>query len=119
MLTACAAARNTVAQIREMMDDFYDSINDKLVSLLEQDADARPISDDLPALVRTLAATTTMTLPHDSAFVGRGIDPNRAVDALERLWVAGIMGWLRPAQRVGRVRSPPWRRAALTASVVS
>ena len=92
VLTACAAARNTDAQIREMMDDFYDSIIDKLVTLLEQDADARPISDDMPALVRTLAATTTMTLTHDSAFVGRGIDPNRAVDALERLWVAGIWG---------------------------
>ena len=92
VLTACAAARNTDAQIREMMDDFYDGIIDKLVALLEQDADARPISDDLPALVRTLAATTTLTLTHDSAFVGRGIDPNRAVDALERLWVAGLWG---------------------------
>ena len=62
VLTACAVARNTDAQIREMMDDFYDAIIDKLVALLEQDSDARPISDDLPALVRTLAATTTMTL---------------------------------------------------------
>ncbi|MCT7659126.1 TetR/AcrR family transcriptional regulator [Mycobacterium deserti] len=92
VLSACAVARNTDAQIREMMDDFYDGIIDKLVALLEQDADARPISDDLPALVRTLAATTTMTLTHDSAFVGRGIDPGRAVDALERLWVSAIWG---------------------------
>jgi AcrR family transcriptional regulator len=92
VLTACAVARNTDAQIREMMDDFYDGVIDKLVALLEQDPDARPISDDLPALVRTLAATTTMTLTHDSAFVGRGSDPNRAVDALERLWVSAIWG---------------------------
>jgi AcrR family transcriptional regulator len=92
VLTACAVARNTDTQIREMMDDFYDGVIDKLVALLEQDPDARPISDDLPALVRTLAATTTMTLTHDSAFVGRGSDPNRAVDALERLWVSAIWG---------------------------
>ncbi len=92
VLSACAVARNTDAQIREMMDDFYDSVIDKLVALLEQDPDARPISDDLPALVRTLAATTTMTLTHDSAFVGRGGDPHRAVDALERLWVSAIWG---------------------------
>lgn len=92
VLSACAVARNTDAQIREMMDDFYDGIIDKLVTLLEQDPDARPISDDLPALVRTLAATTTMTLTHDSAFVGRGIDADRAVDALERLWVSAIWG---------------------------
>ena len=103
VLTACAAARNTDAQIREMMDDFYDGIVDKLVTLLEQDADARPISDDLPALVRTLAATTTMTLTKvDSAFVGRGIDPKRAIDALERLWVAAIWGGSDLRERVGQ-----------------
>src|SRR6201985_2704158 len=56
VLTACTVARNTDAQIREMMDDFYDSVVDKLIALLEQDADAQPISDDLPALVRTLTA---------------------------------------------------------------
>ncbi len=92
VLTACAVARNTDAQIREMMDDFYDGIIDKLIALLEQDSEARPISDDLPALVRTLAATTTMTLTQDSAFVGRDGDPKRAIAALERLWVAGIWG---------------------------
>ena len=92
VLTACAVARNTDAQIREMMDDFYDGIIDKLIALLEQDSEARPISDDLPALVRTLAATTTMTLTQDSAFVGRGGDPKRAIAALEKLWVAGIWG---------------------------
>jgi hypothetical protein len=85
-------ARNTDTQIREMMDDFYDGIIDKLIALLEQDPEARPISDDLPALVRTLAATTTMTLTQDSAFVGRGTDPQRAIDALERLWVSSIWG---------------------------
>jgi len=64
----------------------------KLIALLEQDPGARPVSDDLPALVRTLAATTTMTLTKDSAFVGRGGDPGRAVDAVERLWVSAIWG---------------------------
>jgi hypothetical protein len=43
-------------------------------------------------LVRTLAATTTMTVTKDSAFVGRGTDPDRAVDAVERLWVSAIWG---------------------------
>jgi hypothetical protein len=92
VLTACAVARNTDAQIREMMDDFYDTVMDKIVTLLEQDADARPISDDLPALVRTLAAATAMTLTHDSTFVGRGEDPARAVDIVERLWLNALWG---------------------------
>jgi AcrR family transcriptional regulator len=92
VLSACAVARNTDAQIREMMDDFYDGVIDKLIALLEQDPDARPISDDLPALVRTLAATTTMTLTHDSTFVGRGQDLARAVDIVERLWLSAFWG---------------------------
>jgi len=92
VMAACAVARNTDAQIREMMDDFAAAIIDKIVTLVEQDADARPISDDLPALVRMLAAATTLTLTHDSAFIGRGQDPARAIDVLERLWVSGLWG---------------------------
>ena len=92
IMRACALARNTDAQIREMMDDFADGIIDKIVGLVEQDADARPISDDLPALVRTLAATTMMTLTHDSAFIGRGQDLARAVETVERLWLYGLWG---------------------------
>jgi AcrR family transcriptional regulator len=99
VLSACGVARNTDKKIREMMDDFYDGIIEKLIALLESDADARPISDDLPALVRTLAATTAMTLTHDSAFVGRGVDPNRAVAALEKLWVAAFWGHMRSEER--------------------
>jgi hypothetical protein len=92
VMKACAVARNTDAQIREMMDDFYDGIIEKLIALLEQDADARPISDDVPALVRTLAAVTSFTLMQDSAFIGRGEDPVRAIDIVERLWLNAFWG---------------------------
>jgi AcrR family transcriptional regulator len=92
VMSACAVARNTDAQIREMMDDFADGIIDKIVTLVEQDTDARPISKDLPALVRTLAAATTMTLTHDSSFIGRGEDPARAVEIVERLWLNALWG---------------------------
>ncbi|BBZ17579.1 TetR/AcrR family transcriptional regulator [Mycolicibacterium gadium] len=92
VMTACAAARNTDAEIREIMDDFYDGVIAKLITLLENDPDARPISDDLPALVRTLAAVTSFTLMHDSAFVGRNEEPARAVDIVERLWLSAFWG---------------------------
>jgi AcrR family transcriptional regulator len=92
VLSACSVARNTDAQISEMMDDFYDGIIDKLITLLEQDADARPISDDVPALVRTLAAVTSFTLTQDSAFVGRGENPARAIEIVERLWLSAFWG---------------------------
>jgi AcrR family transcriptional regulator len=92
IMHACAVARNTDAQIREMMDDFADGIIDKIIRLVEQDVDARPISPDVPSLVRSLAATTEMTLTQDSAFVGRGEDPARAIEIVERLWLYGLWG---------------------------
>jgi hypothetical protein len=39
-----------------------------------------------------LAATTTMTLTHDSTFVGRGEDLERAVEIVERLWLSAFWG---------------------------
>ena len=92
VMSACTVAQNTDAQIREMMNDFEDAVITKIVGVVEQDAGARPISDDLPALVRMLTATTAMTLSHDSAFIGRGEDPQRAVDVLERLWLNALWG---------------------------
>jgi AcrR family transcriptional regulator len=92
IMVACTVAQNTDAQIREIMNDFEDGVIDKIVGVVERDAGARPISDDLPALVRVLTATTAMTLSHDSAFVGRGEDPGRAVQVLERLWLNALWG---------------------------
>jgi AcrR family transcriptional regulator len=94
VMRACLVAQNTDAQIREMMNDLEDTVIAKIVGVVEQEkkTGARPISDDLPALVRTLTATTAMTLSGDSAFVGRGVDPHRAVEVLERLWLTALWG---------------------------
>jgi AcrR family transcriptional regulator len=92
IMQACTLAQNTDAQIREIMNDYSDTVIDKIVGLVRQDSGARPISDDLPALVRMLTATTAVTLSHDPAFVGRGTDPARAVEVLERLWLNALWG---------------------------
>ena len=92
IMKACTLAQNTDAQLRDMMNDFSDTVIDKIVGLIRQDTGARPISEDLPALVRTLTATTALTLSGDSAFVGRSDDPARAVDVLERLWLTALWG---------------------------
>jgi AcrR family transcriptional regulator len=94
VMRACTVAQNTDAQIREVMNDVEDTVIAKIVGIIEQDTGARPISPDLAALVRTLTATTAMTLTGDSAFVGRGEDPARALDVVERLWLSSL--W--PAQ---------------------
>jgi AcrR family transcriptional regulator len=92
IMQACTLAQNTDAQIREIMNDFSDTVIDKIVGLVRQDSGARPISDDLPALVRMLTATTALTLSHDSAFVGRETDPDRAVAVVEQLWLNALWG---------------------------
>ena len=92
IMSACQLARSTDAQIREIMDDFQDTVVNKIVGLVEQDGGRRPVSDDLPALVRTLVAVTSMTLARDSAFVGRDVDPARSVEIVERLWLYGLWG---------------------------
>ncbi|EHI13600.1 TetR/AcrR family transcriptional regulator [Mycolicibacterium thermoresistibile] len=92
VMRACSAAQNTDAQIREMMGDLQAIVIDKIVGVIEQDASAQPITDDLHALVRTLVATTALTLTHDSAFVGRATDISRAVDVVERLWLYSLWG---------------------------
>ncbi|MBB2991563.1 AcrR family transcriptional regulator [Mycolicibacterium iranicum] len=92
IMGACNLARSTDAQIREIMDDFQTTVVDKIVGLVEQDSGARPISSDLTSLVRTLTAVTSMTLSHDSGFVGRGEDPERAIEIVERLWLSSLWG---------------------------
>ncbi len=100
IMKACTVAQNTDSVIGEMMNDLEDAVIDKIVAIVEQDASARPISDDVPALVRMLTATTAMTLSHDPAFVGRGTDPVRAIEVLEGLWLHTL--WGGPASKLGR-----------------
>ena len=95
IMSACNLARNTDAQIREIMDDFQDTVIDKIVGLVKDDTGARPVSTDLVALVRTLIAMTSMTLAHDSAFVGRNqgaAGAAGAVEIVERLWLSALWG---------------------------
>ena len=94
IMAACTSAQTTDKQIAAIMNDFEDMVIDKIVGVVEDEVrkGTRPISDDIPALVRMLTATTAMTLSNDAAFVGRGIDPARAVDVLERLWLNALWG---------------------------
>jgi AcrR family transcriptional regulator len=92
VMRACTLAQNTDGQIREIMNDFEDGVIDKIVGLIKQDSGAQPITDDLPALVRMLTATSALTLSHDPGFIGRGTNPGRALEVLERLWLNALWG---------------------------
>jgi AcrR family transcriptional regulator len=95
VMSACNSARSTDAEIREILDHQLGSVIDQIVKIVEDEAKAgtaHPISDDVPTLVRTLAATTGSTLSGDTAFVGADRDIPRAVEVLERLWLYSLWG---------------------------
>lgn len=92
IMAACTIAQNTDAEIRDLMADFEDGVIAKIVGVVEQDTGARPISGDLPGLVRILVSTTALTLSRDSAFIGRDGDPQRAIEIVERMWLSALWG---------------------------
>jgi AcrR family transcriptional regulator len=95
VMSACNVARNTDAEIREILDSQMASVIDQIVKIVEDETragTAQPISDDVPTLVRTLAATTGFTLSGDSAFTGTERDMARSVHVLEQLWLYSLWG---------------------------
>jgi AcrR family transcriptional regulator len=95
LLSACHAARNLDADIREASDLPLQLFIDRLASLVADEVEAgnaHPVSDDIPALVRSLVATTAFTLAGDSAFVGPSHDLPRAMGVLEDLWLRALWG---------------------------
>jgi AcrR family transcriptional regulator len=95
IMAACNNARNTDAKIREILDRQIDTVIDQIVKIVEDEiaaGTARPISDDIPALVRTLGVTTALMLSGDTSFLGPDRDVQRGVRVLEQLWHVGLWG---------------------------
>ncbi|OMC44671.1 TetR family transcriptional regulator [Mycobacterium sp. IS-2888] len=95
IMTACNDARNTDAKIREILDGQIDIVIDQIVSIVDDEiaaGTAHPISDDVPALVRMLGATTAMMLSGDVTFLGADRDVERGVRVLEQLWLNSLWG---------------------------
>jgi AcrR family transcriptional regulator len=95
VMSACNLARNTDAEIREILDHQIDTVIDQIVTIVEAEiraGTARPISDDIPALVRTMAVTTAMMLSGDTTYLGADGDVQRGVGVLEQLWLAALWG---------------------------
>jgi AcrR family transcriptional regulator len=95
VMSACNAARSTDAEIREILDQQVDSVIEQIIGIVEDEqraGTAHPISDDIPALVRTLAVTTAQMLTGDTAFLGPDGDVQRGVRVLEALWRNALWG---------------------------
>ncbi|MDI3314188.1 MAG: TetR/AcrR family transcriptional regulator [Mycobacterium sp.] len=95
VMAACNAARHTDPEIRAILDQQIDTVIDQIIGVVEQEikaGTAHPISDDVPALVRTLAVTTALMLAGDTAFLGPEGDVQRGVRVLEQLWLNALWG---------------------------
>jgi AcrR family transcriptional regulator len=95
VMSACNAARHTDAEIRRILDHQIDTVIDQIIGVIEEEikaGTAHPISDDIPALVRTLAVTTALMLSGDTTFLGPDGDVQRGVRVLEQLWLNALWG---------------------------
>lgn len=95
VMSACNVARNTDAEIREILDQQLDGVITQIIGIVEDElaaGTAHPISDDVPALVRTLAVTTAMMLSGDTSYLGVDRDVQRGIRVLEQLWLAALWG---------------------------
>lgn len=95
VMAACNVARHSDAEIRELLDAQTDALIEQIVGFVDDEiaaGTAHPISDDVPALVRTLTAATAFMLSGDSVFAGPGCEQGRGVRALEVLWHNALWG---------------------------
>ncbi|OBJ71472.1 TetR family transcriptional regulator [Mycobacterium sp. 1274756.6] len=95
VMMACNEARYSDAQIREILDQQIDTIVDQIIAIVRAEiaaGTAHPISDDIPALVRTLGATTATMLSGDTTFLGPDADVSRGLRVLEALWLNALWG---------------------------
>ncbi len=98
VMAACNLARHTDVQIRELLERQFEVVLGQITAIVEAEikaGTANPISDDVPALVRTLAGTTSLTLSGDPLLAGRQghqDDMERRVRVLEQLWLNSLWG---------------------------
>ena len=95
VMSACNAARNTDAEIKDLLDQQVEGVVQQIMVIVQDElraGTAHPISDDIPTLVRTLSVTTAQMLSGDTAFLGEDGDVQRGVRVLEALWLNALWG---------------------------
>jgi AcrR family transcriptional regulator len=95
VMSACNAARNTDAEIRDLLDQQVEGVVQQIIGIVNDElraGTAHPISDDIPTLVRTLSVTTAQMLSGDTAYLGDSGDVQRGVRVLEALWLNALWG---------------------------
>jgi AcrR family transcriptional regulator len=95
IMTACNAARHQDAEVAAIVERLFQELFRAILGLIEAEVAAgtvKPISDDVPTLVRTLLAMTALSLTGDPFVVGRQDDIERRMRLLEDMWVGSFWG---------------------------
>lgn len=93
VLSACVFSRHSDTEIRALVDRQLDSVISRLVAVLQDEiraGAARPISADIPMLVRTVVVTGSYILAGESGYVGADQSVGRALDALGKMCVSAF-----------------------------
>jgi AcrR family transcriptional regulator len=88
--SACRVARATDERIGAIIAELAASVISAVQEAIEPEVAAGtavPISDDIPALVRTLSAITQFVATEDPTFVSPDGDRSRALRIVEQLWL--------------------------------
>lgn len=93
VMTACNAARYQDAEIGVIVERLFQELFRAVLRLIEAEVRAgtvKPISDDVPTLVRTLLAITALSLTGDPFVVGEDQDIERRMRVLADMWVGSF-----------------------------
>lgn len=95
VMTACNAARHQDGEISEIVERLFQGVYRVVLGLIESEVaagTARPVSDDLPILVRNLLTMTALSLTGDPFVLGEERDVDRRVRVLVDMWVGAFWG---------------------------
>lgn len=95
VMRACNAARHHDAELELIVEKLFQGVYRAVLDLVQvevQAGTARPISNDLSMLVRSLLATSALTLTGDPFMVGEEQDAERGQRLLVDLWVNSVWG---------------------------
>lgn len=103
VMVACNSARHIDLDLMQILEGLFQVVVKDLVGVAQAEVDAGtayPITDDLPALIRTLTATSALVLTGDPLFVGPDDDDwDRRVRLLEKMWLNALWPGVQPLEQ--------------------
>lgn len=95
VMAACNAARHQDAEVYSMVEQLFQGVYRAVFELVEAEMEAgtaKPISDNIPMLVRTLLSLSALMLTGDPFVVGDVQEREPRLELLIQMWVNAFWG---------------------------